>query len=77
MEGDVHIFSASAAVVISIHALRVEGDKKLERDFAFENISIHALRVEGDSLGRYIIAEETLQFQSTPSVWRATSHAAA
>ena len=34
---------------ISIHALRVEGDKEIETRLAEIKISIHALRVEGDS----------------------------
>ena len=35
--------------IISIHALRVEGDIKLQiLYFLHRNISIHALRVEGD-----------------------------
>ena len=33
---------------ISIHALRVEGDKLYEIKTQIFNISIHALRVEGD-----------------------------
>ena len=35
---------------ISIHALRVEGDKGLEKICKILSISIHALRVEGDLL---------------------------
>ena len=39
----------TALVIISIHALRVEGDPRTERvDDGVETISIHALRVEGD-----------------------------
>ena len=33
---------------ISIHALRVEGDKQSDGKFKVTRISIHALRVEGD-----------------------------
>ena len=37
---------------ISIHALRVEGDKRAEaQGSAKADISIHALRVEGDHFG--------------------------
>ena len=36
-------------------------------------ISIHSLRVEGD-LSRRRFAADTSQFQSTPSVWRETTH---
>ena len=35
-------------VVISIHALRVEGDYGYSRESIEAKISIHALRVEGD-----------------------------
>ena len=35
---------------ISIHALRVEGDKLIPKFFRQVIISIHALRVEGDAL---------------------------
>ena len=41
------------AIVISIHALREEGDHKRELAYtAAWNISIHALREEGDSKNR-------------------------
>ena len=36
-------------IVISIHALRVEGDRGQMNLSDFAEISIHALRVEGDS----------------------------
>ena len=37
-------------MVISIHALRVEGDFEIGlNDYPIFDISIHALRVEGDS----------------------------
>ena len=39
----------SAAVKISIHALRVEGDIYEVWAKTYSEISIHALRVEGDS----------------------------
>ena len=38
-------------MIISIHALRVEGDTKYNADTPEQDISIHALRVEGDSRG--------------------------
>ena len=57
---------------ISIHALRVEGDKAAPRRLSFPEISIHALRVEGDL---FVNGIDPLfsQFLSTPSGWRATS----
>ena len=58
--------------MISIHALRGEGD--IVQGYRFPNIiiSIHALRGEGDGEGS---AKEvkTHEFQSTPSVGRATT----
>ena len=39
------------AQVISIHALRVEGDDSIDSAGETASISIHALRVEGDVLG--------------------------
>ena len=56
---------------ISIHALRGEGDNFADVIKQTVNISIHALRGEGDTDGkdRYTNKEE---FQSTPSVGRAT-----
>ena len=58
---------------ISIHALRVEGDLIICGYFRSHGfISIHALRVEGDSIGGHNPVKKE-RFQSTPSVWRATS----
>ena len=45
---DLHILLIFPSV-ISIHALRVEGDEQYAGNFAREAISIHALRVEGDN----------------------------
>ena len=56
--------------VISIHSLRVEGDKCRLRGISAGSISIHSLRVEGDATNNEQAAEEP--FQSTPSVWRET-----
>ena len=33
---------------ISIHSLRMEGDRRIKRKTAFNSISIHSLRMEGD-----------------------------
>ena len=41
----------SPVYIISIHALREEGDEGLENDLAALEISIHALREEGDPEG--------------------------
>ena len=51
MEGDVLLdYVYILTHVISIHALRVEGDgEKFALLYRFNYISIHALRVEGDS----------------------------
>ena len=56
---------------ISIHALRVEGDRVHALAAWAKNISIHALRVEGDLFIR-IDAGIISRFLSTPSGWRAT-----
>ena len=50
MEGDIKGFRKKVIVYqISIHALRVEGDRAPLRDCFNGVISIHALRVEGDA----------------------------
>ena len=57
---------------ISIHSLRMEGDKAALIYFVYSTgISIHSLRMEGD----YWQSDEgrvRLKFQSTPSAWRET-----
>ena len=58
---------------ISIHSLRVEGDRTVSGTKTRKNaISIHSLRVEGD-LHFFRCADICMEFQSTPSVWRETS----
>ena len=58
--------------MISIHALREEGDPA-RRGFAVENsgISIHALREEGDPRSE-LYSRPPTSFLSTPSARRAT-----
>ena len=58
--------------IISIHALRGEGDNYVQIAVDAEIISIHALRGEGDKLYAYIFSTKRRVFQSTPSVGRAT-----
>ena len=60
------------SITISIHSLRVEGDTNRLKCDTMITISIHSLRVEGDS--RIRRDGEWMPFQSTPSVWRETSH---
>ena len=57
---------------ISIHSLRMEGDRKYACSFFVTiRISIHSLRMEGDrGKGRNGCVEQ--RFQSTPSAWRET-----
>ena len=57
---------------ISIHALRVEGDRSTPKIRLISDvISIHALRVEGDlNMRERMYTCEV--FLSTPSGWRAT-----
>ena len=57
--------------IISIHAFRVEGDNGTVVLYHCQKISIHAFRVEGD-LFKKRMRKQDLQFQSTPSVWKAT-----
>ena len=72
MEGDTCIISLkTGAVNISIHALRVEGDKDIVDANNAQLISIHALRVEGDRASSLGTSASKL-FLSTPSGWRAT-----
>ena len=58
-------------LVISIHALRGEGDHPLRPSKCARKISIHALRGEGDDFG-ILDYQLVKKFQSTPSVGRAT-----
>ena len=51
--------------VISIHALREEGDESLENSLVSARISIHALREEGDSL-RYARTVRRSDFYPRP-----------
>ena len=59
-------------ILISIHALREEGDLTNLTAYALEQvISIHALREEGDPRNLYMKGA-CRRFLSTPSVRRAT-----
>ena len=49
-----------ALLIISIHALRVEGDASPAHDPASFMISIHALRVEGDLAASSVGTSSTL-----------------
>ena len=57
--------------MISIHALREEGDLPSLRRFLWFSISIHALREEGDSFAS-VKSPVFSSFLSTPSARRAT-----
>ena len=63
-----------AVPVISIHALRAEGDEIMAVSRPVFRISIHALRAEGDLMPS-MMAFTTALFQSTPSGRRATCRA--
>ena len=56
---------------ISIHSLRVEGDRAAACISRTCRISIHSLRVEGDHVFSQCV-KTFFKFQSTPSVWRET-----
>ena len=49
MEGDSKAPEFCIRIIISIHALRVEGDRFCYAGGWRKDISIHALRVEGDA----------------------------
>ena len=57
--------------LISIHALRGEGDTVIAAPSSKTMISIHALRGEGDNCC-WLILPDCSRFLSTPSVGRAT-----
>ena len=57
--------------IISIHALREEGDVQALWNVVISDISIHALREEGDTILDYM-GVPTKVFLSTPSARRAT-----
>ena len=62
----------SVVLVISIHSLRMEGDRSsiyIRR--VHKNISIHSLRMEGDLTAGFRCFQGG-KFQSTPSAWRET-----
>ena len=58
-------------ILISIHALREEGDLAEMQNIMLRAISIHALREEGDS-ARKSYSVLNRKFLSTPSARRAT-----
>ena len=59
-------------IAISIHSLRMEGDRQKKiRHPATMIISIHSLRMEGDRFARKR-KSGSKPFQSTPSAWRET-----
>ena len=66
-----HSMFPRTAETISIHALRVEGDKIAPFVKHLHYISIHALRVEGDCTPLHACSQLPV-FLSTPSGWRAT-----
>ena len=63
--------SFSTISIISIHALREEGDAVGAHAAFHKGISIHALREEGDTNGLVAFANGYI-FLSTPSARRAT-----
>ena len=75
-EGDEDVRVSRQRRSISIHALREEGDHFHKVRDGLIVISIHALREEGDQV-RTAILDGMMQFLSTPSARRATTHPAA
>ena len=66
------IFNQLCVLIISIHALREEGDAHGEGGSTMTSISIHALREEGDVSPKATV-DITKLFLSTPSARRATT----
>ena len=67
-----HVFFDALFQCISIHSLRMEGDRSWRKNTSkHQLISIHSLRMEGDGL---ILDSGNAvgRFQSTPSAWRET-----
>ena len=63
---------AELKLIISIHALLAESDRKLQSVFPLaDGISIHALLAESD-IAQGSIDTDGLRFLSTPSLRRAT-----
>ena len=58
---------------VSIHALLAESDPPQVLDRITQGVSIHALLAESDPLPRFILSGRS-EFQSTPSLRRATPH---
>ena len=72
MEGDFFNPFQMLTNYISIHSLRMEGDKYVSSDaFSASHISIHSLRMEGDFTLTCRCTGVGV-FQSTPSAWRET-----
>ena len=71
-EGDEQKSKEAIKTNISIHALRGEGDAIDICPYCHCDISIHALRGEGDYRADNATTGKRTEFQSTPSVGRAT-----
>ena len=72
MEGDLCLGSIQRRTAnISIHTLRMEGDRRRSILPPDHDISIHTLRMEGDAPND-LYKLKRLAFQSTPSAWRVT-----
>ena len=56
--------AAIAKAAISIHSLRVEGDRLTVLEYVGKKISIHSLRVEGDLCGTIDIARRSISIHS-------------
>ena len=72
MEGDGRENADTIRLDISIHSLRMEGDRIGSGLADSLRISIHSLRMEGDN-ARSRVVNMDFVFQSTPSAWRETS----
>ena len=66
------LFHCNSSKFISIHSLRMEGDRRFPWYPVLFLISIHSLRMEGDCLHLLQVCRKWKEFQSTPSAWRET-----
>ena len=72
VEGDTITATKQKKHIISIHTFLVEGDKFYDGRYSLPGISIHTFLVEGDLSAQQAV-EYGFVFQSTPSLWKATT----
>ena len=66
-------FAQAPTALISIHALRVEGDRAADREYDYPSDDFYPRPPGGGRLSGTVTNEGGLGFLSTPSGWRATA----